>query len=261
MNNVCMIICHYNDLHLPYAVASLKNQSQKVSIFLVDDGSRPEFKRMFAHFKRIKVEEILKNKGVGHARDEGLSRAMQTGCDFVGFLDSDGIAHPSFVEKAVGRLKNDRKLLGVAAKKGLANPQIRIAKVKYRYKIYKKDSFQLDCSLFKAKAFSNRRIPDRRSGEDSILLQSFKEDELSKLNVPYFHFERESILAFFRDEFYGAYYGYKGNMAKTLFQIFITPFTSLKMIVRNHWFLEGLLFPVRQFVWVLGFLLGAKSER
>jgi glycosyltransferase involved in cell wall biosynthesis len=261
MNNVCMIICHYNDIHLPYAIASLKNQSQKVSIFLIDDGSRPEFKRMFTRFKGIEIEEIPKNKGIGYARDVGLSRALQTGCDFVGFLDSDGIAHPSFVEKAVERLRNERKLLGVAAKKGLANPQVRIAKVKYRYKIYKKDSFQLDCSLFKAKAFSNKRILGRRSGEDSILLQSFKQDELSKLNVPYFHFERESISAFFRDEFYGAYYGYKGNMAKTFFQILITPHTSLKMVIRNHWFLEGLLFPVRQFVWFFGFLLGVKSER
>ena len=256
-----MIICHYNDPHLSSAIASLKNQSQEVSIFLVDDGSRPEFKRVIAHFKGVKIEEIQENRGIGYARDLGVRRALQSSCDFVGFLDSDGVAHRLFVERAVERLKNDGKLLGVAAKKGLANPQIRIAEVKYRYKIYKKDSFQLDCSLFKAKAFSNRRIPARRSSEDSILLQSFKQDELSKLNVPYFHFERESISAFFRDEFYGAYYGYKGNMTKTFFQILITPYTSLKMVIRNHWFLEGLLFPVRQFVWLLGFLLGAKSER
>jgi glycosyltransferase involved in cell wall biosynthesis len=250
-----MIICHFNDLHLPYAVASLKNQSQKVNIFLVDDGSRSEFKRIFAHFRGIEVEEIPKNKGIGYARDVGLSRALQTGCDFVGFLDSDGIAHPRFVEKAVERLKNDRKLLGVAAKKGLANPQVRIAKVKYRYKIYKKDSFQLDCSLFKAKALSNLRIVDRRSGEDSVLIQSFKEDELSKIDLPYFHFERESVQEFFRDEFYGAYYGCKFNVKKMLTQLLVTPYSSLKMILINHWVLEGLFFPFRQFVWALGFLL------
>jgi hypothetical protein len=181
--------------------------------------------------------------------------------DFVGFLDSDGIVHSSFVEKAVSCLENNPSLLGVAAKKGIANPNIRIAKVKYRYKIYKKDGFQIDCSLFKAEAFSDRRILDRRSGKDSILIQSFQEGELAKVNVPYFHFERESVQAFFRDEFYGAYYGYKGNMAKTFFQILITPYTSVKMVFRNRWFLEGLLFPVRQFVWVLGFLLGVRVQR
>lgn len=261
MNHVSMIICHYNDSHLPYAVASLKNQSQEVGIYLVDDGSRPEFKRTFANFKNIEVEQNLRNKGIGYARDVGLSHVLHTGCDFVGFLDSDGIAHRLFVERAIERLRNDRNLLGVAAKKGLANPQVRIAKVKYRFKIYKKDSFQLDCSLFKAKAFSNRKIVDRKSGEDSVLLQSFKEGELSKIDLPYFHFERESVREFFRDEFYGAYYGYKFNVKKMLTQLLVTPYSSLKMIFRNHWLLEGLLFPFRQFVWVLGFLLGMHVER
>jgi glycosyltransferase involved in cell wall biosynthesis len=258
---ICLIICHFNDPHLPYAVASLKNQSQKIRIYLVDDGSRPEFKKMFAHFRGIEVEEIPKNKGIGYARDLGLSHALRTGCVFIGFLDSDGIAHPSFVEKAVERLKNNRKLLGVSARKGLANPKVRIAKVKYRYKIYKKDSFQLDCSLFKAEAFKDRRILDRRSGEDSVLIQSFREDELSKLEVPYFHFERESVQTFFRDEFYGAYYGYRANLTRTIFQILITPYSSLKMILENHWILEGLLFPFRQFVWLVGFLLGFDVQR
>jgi glycosyltransferase involved in cell wall biosynthesis len=256
-----MLICHFNDPHLPCAVESLKKQSRKVRITVIDDGSDSKHKQIFASFMDVEIIEISQNKGIGYARGTGLSHALQKNCDFIGFLDSDGIAHPTFVEKAVEHLKNSRNLLGISAKKGLANPQVRIAKVKYRYKIYKKDSFQLDCSLFKAKALASRRIPYRKSGEDSVLIQSFKEGELSKIDLPYFHFERESVREFFRDEFYGAYYGYKFNVKKMLMQLLVTPYSSLKMIIRNYWFLEGLLFPFRQFVWVLGFLLGMNVER
>jgi glycosyltransferase involved in cell wall biosynthesis len=256
-----MIICHFNDPHLPYAIASLKKQSQRVHIILVDDGSNLEFKKAYAHIKDIETIELPKNKGIGHARSIGLSRALQKNCDFIGFLDSDGIAHLSFVEKAIDCLNSHKNLLGVAAKKGIANPDARIARVKYRYKVYKKDDFQLDCSLFKKEAFESKWIPDRRAGEDSVFIKLFKKGQLSKLNLPYFHFERENIRDFFRDEYNGAYYSYKSNLSKTFKQLLITPYSSLKMILINRWILEGLLFSFRQFVWFLGFLLGSGSER
>jgi len=261
MNNVCMIICHFNDPHLPYALASLKKQSKKTDIILVDDCSNLEFRKAYTHIKDVETIEISQNRGIGHARNVGLSHALQRNYDFIGFLDSDGIAHSSFVEKAVNCLAHDKNLLGVAAKKGIANPHVRIARTKYRYKIYKKDGFQLDCSLFKAGAFENKRIPERRAGEDSVFIQLFKEGELSKLDLPYFHFERKNIQTFFKDEFYGAYYGYKTNVTRTLMSLLITPYSSLKMILINRWILEGLLFPFRQFVWLLGYLLGSSSER
>jgi glycosyltransferase involved in cell wall biosynthesis len=256
-----MIICQFNDPHLPYAIASLKRQSKNVDIILVDDGSDRKFRKVYSHVKNVKIIELAQNKGIGHARNVGLSHALQRNYDFIGFLDSDGIAHPLFVEEAVSHLKSHKNLLGVAAKKGIANPDVRIARVKYRYKIYKKDGFQLDCSLFKAEAFENKRIPDRRAGEDSVFILLFKEGELSKLNLSYFHFERESIQTFLRDEFYGAYYSYKTNITRTLMQLLITPYSSVKMILTNHWILEGLLFPLRQFIWLLGYLLGSSSER
>jgi len=251
-----MIICHFNDTHLPYAIASLKRQSKKVHILLVDDGSDLEFKKAYAHIKDVESIEIPKNLGIGHARNLGLSHALQSKFDFIGFLDSDGISHPLFVEKAVDNLTQHKNLLGVAAKKGIANPDVRIARVKYRYKIYKKDDFQLDCSLFKAKAFENKWIPDRRAGEDSVFIKLFKEGQLSKLDLPYFHFERENIKDFFRDEYYGAYYGYKTDLSKTFKQFLMTPYSSSKMILMNLWILEGLLFPFRQLVWLIGYLNG-----
>ncbi len=226
---------------------------------MVDDGSSPEFKKIFSDFEDVEIVELSGNMGIGYARKVGLSLALKNNCDFIGFLDSDGIAHPLFVEKAVEQLKENGRLLGLSAKKGLANPDVRIAKIKYRYKIYREDSFQLDCSLFKAEALANRKIPDRKSSEDSVLLQFFKNGELSKLDLPYFHFERESIPSFFRDEFYGAYYGYNYDVGKVLVRLAITPYSSLKMIIKNSWVLEGLFFPFRQLIWVLGFLLGKKA--
>jgi len=261
MNNVCMIICHFNDPHLPYAIASLKKQSQKTDIILVDDGSAPEYKRVYRDIKNVRIIELAQNMGIGHALNVGLYHALQKNYDFIGMLASDGIAHPLFIEEAVNRLTSDKVLLGVCAKKGLANPNIRIARVKYHYKIYKKDDFQLDCSLLKKEAFEKRNIPDRRVGEDSVFIRLFNQEELAKLSIAYYHFERENIKSFFRDEYYGAYYSYKADSSKTFRQFFVTPYSSIKMILRNHWILEGLLFPFRQFIWLLGYLLGSSSER
>lgn len=258
---VCMIICNFNDSHLPYAVASLKRQSKKVDIILVDDGSTQEFRRTYKRMKNVEKVELPQNKGIGHARSVGLSLASRKNYDLIGFLDSDGIAHPLFVEEALDRLIHDKNLLGVCANKGLANPNVRIAKVKYRYKIFKKDDFQLDCSLFKRQAFDKNKIPDRRAGEDSVFILSFKQEELSKLSVPYYHFERENLRDFFRDEYYGAYYGYKADSVRIFMRFLLTPFTSQKMILRNHWILEGLLFPFRQLVWFTGYLMGSDSIR
>ena len=265
-----MIICHFNDPHLPYAIASLKKQSKKTDIILVDDGflfresgtgktvvkyvsELPQFKQFY---KDMKIIEPPQTRGIGYARNIGLNYALKTKYDFVGFLDSDGIAHPLFVEKAVNHLKKHKNLLGVSAKKGIANPDIRIARVKYRYKIYKKDDFELNSSLFRAEACKNRKIPDRIVGEDSVFIRSFSQGELGKLDLPFYHFERETIQSFLRDEFYGAYYSYKTNLTKTVIQFLITPYSSMKIILRKHWILEGLLFPLRQFIWFIGYLLG-----
>lgn len=248
-----MIICHFNDPYLPHAIASLKKQSKKTDIILVDDGSDPQFKRLY---KDVKTIELIQNRGVGYARKVGLDYALERNHDFIGFLDSDGIAHHLFVEKAVDHLRKHNGLQGVSAKKGIANPNNRIAMMKYRYKTYKKDDFQLDCSLFKTEAFEKRKISDRRVGEDSVFIQSFTEEKLSKLNLPYYHFEREDIRSFLRDEFYGAYYSYKTKLTKTVMQFLITPYSSMKMILRKRWILEGLLFHLRQFIWFIGYLLG-----
>lgn len=254
-----MIICHFNDWHLPYAIASLKRQSQKAYTILVDDGSAPQFKKALPHIDLGETIQMPANEGIGHARNVGLSRALRNKCDFIGFLDSDGIADPLFVEKAIECLIYDNDLLGVSARKGLANPKARIARIKYRYKIYKKDDFQIDCSMFKKEAFQRGMIPDRRSGEDSVFILSFRLGELSKLDVPYYHFERESLREFLRDEYYGAFHSFKANHKKTFLQILLTPFTSAKMIMRNRWILEGLFFPFRQLVWLLGYLNGSRS--
>jgi glycosyltransferase involved in cell wall biosynthesis len=251
-----MIICHFNDWHLPYAVASLKRQSQKTYTILVDDGSASQFKRALPRIDDVETIQMPTNKGIGHARNVGLSQALKNRCDFIGFLDSDGIADPSFIERALECLICNNDLLGVSARKGLANPKARTARIKYRYKIYKKDDFQIDCSLFKKEALQRRMIPNRRSGEDSVFILSFRSGELSKLDIPYYHFEREGIREFFRDEYYGAFYSFKTNHKKTFLQILMTPFTSAKMIFRNHWILEGLLFPFRQLVWLTGYLNG-----
>lgn len=257
MTSACMIVCHFEDLHLPFALASLKQQTEKPHVILVDDASESQFRKAYAHVRDIEIIELSKNEGIGHARNVGLKYALRLGCDFIGFLDSDGIAHPRFVEEAVGWLNSNTGVLGVCAKKGLANPYSRVARMKYRYKTYKKDEFQLDCSLFRREAFE-RRVPERRVGEDSVFILSFTPGKLAKLGIPYYHFECESFVDFFRDEYVGAYHSYKAGHKRVFSQILLTAFTSAKMIFMNRWFMEGLLFPFRQFVWLIGYLNGSR---
>ena len=145
-------------------------QTRKPDIVLVDDGflhrSHEGGKTTVRHVseipyfaglcKDVHIIEPTQTRGIGYARDIGLKYAIRRNYEFIGFLDSDGVAHHSFVEKAVIQLHRQSNLLGVCARKGIANPKIRIARLKYRYKIYKRDDFQLDCNLFKAKACINR---------------------------------------------------------------------------------------------------------
>jgi len=248
-----MIVCHYNDPHLSHAVNSLKNQSKKTDIVLVDDGSAQQFKHFY---KNVKIINLIQNRGIGHARSVGINYTLNRRFNFIGFLDSDGIAHPRFIEKAIQYLENNKNILGVSARKDVANPKSRIALVKYHYKIYKEDNFQLDCSLFRTEAIKGRTMPDRIVGEDSVFIGSFSEGALRKLNLPYYHFEREDIRSFFRDEFYGAYYSFKSNPMRITKQFLATPFSSLKMILVKRWVLEGVLFPLRQLIWLCGYLMG-----
>jgi len=254
-----MVVCHFNDPHLSYAINSLKKQSRKTSIVIVDDGSDPKFKRVY---QNVKIIELPQNRGVGYARNIGLNYALERNYDYIGFLDSDGVAHSLFIQKAVDYLNSHGNILGVSAKKDIANPSCKIAMLKYRYKIFARDDFQIDCSLFKAKALKNRNIPSRRVAEDSVFLRSFSQNELSKLSIPYHHFERSNIPVYFKDEFYGAFYSCKprDEFQKVLKRFLITPYSSIKMILVKGWFLEGLFFPLRQMVWLTGFLIGYKMQ-
>lgn len=251
-----MLVCFFNDVHLSHSILSLKKQSIKTDIVVVDDGSTLEYRKVYSNIDDLVILRISKNLGIGHARNVGLNYALKKDYDYIGFLDSDGIAHFRFIETALSKFSNNQNMLGVCARKDVANSYIRVARIKYRYKIFKRDDFQLDCSLFRRRAFEKRIIPNRRSGEDSVFILSFEKENLSKLIVPYYHFERENLKEFFRDEYYGTYQGYKPDFSATIRQFLLTPLSSLKMILKNGWILEGLLFPFRQTICLIGYLMG-----
>lgn len=255
MSEICMIIPYYNDRHLPLAADSLRKQSICTDIVVVDDASTLSP----ALPKDIPTIRLSQNSGVGCALNAGIKYAFGRGYKYIGVLASDAIAHRFFIESAIKSLTLHPTVLGVSAKKGIANGYSRIARLKFHYKIYKEDAFQMDCSLYRRETFLTHRIPNARSGEDSVFIQSFQKGQLAKIGPEYYHFEKERVQDFFRDEFYGPYYCVKFKIP--LKQLAATPVSSLKMILLRHWFLEGLLFPFRQFVWVLGFLFGMNLQR
>lgn len=74
-------------------------------LIIVDDGSTDETKQVVASFSDPRIRYIQKtNAGPASARDRGLKEARG---DFVGYVDSDDLLHPRWLEEMDRALKAD----------------------------------------------------------------------------------------------------------------------------------------------------------
>lgn len=81
--------------YLRQCVTSLFDQDciEKPNVYVIDDGSTDETLQVLLglreDFPSLQFVSLAENKGVSYARNLGIEKALEDGCEFVGFLDSD----------------------------------------------------------------------------------------------------------------------------------------------------------------------------
>lgn len=109
-SNVTVIIPCYNDgEYIIEALQSIYNQTLlPEKIILVDDGSEINTQKVLAGIKHPLVQIIRQeNQGVSVARNRAIALSLT---DFIVNLDADDYYEPTFIEKAVAILENNRNV-------------------------------------------------------------------------------------------------------------------------------------------------------
>lgn len=105
-----IIPCYNQGEYIQESINSALNQIyQNIEIIIVDDGSNDEYTlRILNQINNPKITVIhTKNKGASAARNNGIKIASGK---FILPLDSDDLIHPSFLEKTVPILTNNKNI-------------------------------------------------------------------------------------------------------------------------------------------------------
>src|SRR5262247_210211 len=107
MPKVSVIIPTHNRAEfLRSAIISVLNQTfQDFEIIIIDDASKDHTREVIANFKDTRIEVIHNqiSKGAAGARNIGL---MNTGCEYVAFLDDDDEWLPEKLKMQICLLDN-----------------------------------------------------------------------------------------------------------------------------------------------------------
>ncbi len=114
-SNVTVIIPCYNDgQYIMEALQSLYKQTLlPEKIIIVDDGSNIDTKKIVRTINHSLVQVIhQENKGVSAARNLAISI---TETDYIANLDADDFYEPTFIEKAVRELNQNKEIKAVSS--------------------------------------------------------------------------------------------------------------------------------------------------
>lgn len=159
MNTVSVIVPVYNTgKYLSRCIESLLKQTlPDLKIILVDDCSTDNSREIIRKYARdnsnIKPVFLIKNFGVAHARNKGLSYCFS---EFVGFCDSDDYVDPEYYAYLYNQAKNYDMVRG-----------IRLVNEKHA----KNEYGCLVPSIIRKSFLINNKLkfPDKKVGEDSTL--------------------------------------------------------------------------------------------
>ncbi len=103
MAKVSLIIPTFSRPHLlPRCVESAHKAGSSVEVVVVDDASSDETATVCQTLRDIKYVRLDSNRGVGGARNEGVSAS--TG-EYIGFLDDDDLRLPNSIDAQVSLLE------------------------------------------------------------------------------------------------------------------------------------------------------------
>lgn len=111
-----IIASHNSEKTIEFSVLSIINGTyQNIEIIIVDDASQDNTceiaRRLSIQFPQIRLIPLLKNVGVYHARNRGLSESQG---EYVLFHDSDDWAHSQRIEECVKLLQSKPQLVAVS---------------------------------------------------------------------------------------------------------------------------------------------------
>lgn len=109
---ISAIMALYNTPYklLEKTLNSILNQTfSNFELIIIDDASMINYKDFFKKFndKRIKYFKLEKNAGPGHARNEGIKKALG---EYIAIVDSDDIYYPQRFEKQLNFLENNQEI-------------------------------------------------------------------------------------------------------------------------------------------------------
>jgi glycosyltransferase involved in cell wall biosynthesis len=107
-NLVSIVVPVYNsDTHLSTTLESILSQEHAtLEIICINDGSTDKSKEILYQFARRDSRIVVidqENAGLGATRNRGIAEAKG---EFICFLDSDDLYHPSFIAKSIEVLEN-----------------------------------------------------------------------------------------------------------------------------------------------------------
>ncbi len=109
MIKVSIIVPTYNaEKYINRCLDSLINQTLKeIEIIVVNDGSQDNTLEKIKKYtdKRIKLLNLKENKGIGHARNEGIKKALG---QYIGFVDSDDYVDKNMFEKIYEKASKEK---------------------------------------------------------------------------------------------------------------------------------------------------------
>ena len=109
MVKVSVIVPAYNaEKYIDKCLESLINQTLKdIEIIVVNDGSKDNTLEKINKYsdKRIKLLNLKENKGIGHARNEGIKKALG---EYIGFVDSDDYVDKNMFEKMYEKASKEK---------------------------------------------------------------------------------------------------------------------------------------------------------
>ena len=109
MVKVSIVVPAYNaEKYIDKCLKSLINQTLKdIEIIVVNDGSKDNTLEKVNKYsdKRIKLLNLKENKGIGHARNEGIKKALG---EYIGFVDSDDYVDNNMFEKMYEKASKEK---------------------------------------------------------------------------------------------------------------------------------------------------------
>lgn len=139
VSSIDIVIPCYNVGHIvDKCIASILNQNHtdKVKIYLVEDGSTDNTKQVidqFAHNGNIKIIYHKLNQGLAAARNSGIN----AGCgEVILFLDSDMTVNPDWIDKLLVPFSN-KNIVGVVGEQELPSQLTANSLDRYLYSKYR----------------------------------------------------------------------------------------------------------------------------